>query len=250
MEYAIVLYFNKTAEDKINSLIYKIANETGNKYMVDNDIPPHITISLFKYDEEIDTIINIVENNISKLNKNKIGIASIGIFNPNVLFLSPMINDYLIELNKNISKIIKTNDNVLLDKNYIENQWIPHISLAVKLNKNELVNGIKTIIEYFEIFEIEANRIGLAECNPYKNIKYGEYNFNKLCKEGKPAHNRSVCASPLSRLGLRKNAVGLAPFVRFFSATFFVRWNCFAIPLSRTKTVAYSQNVICNFALN
>ncbi len=57
------------------------------------------------------------------------------------------------------------------------------------------------------------------------------------------AYNRSVCASPLSRLGLRKNAVGLAPFVRFFSATFFVRWNCFAIPLSRTKNVAYSRNV-------
>jgi hypothetical protein len=32
------------------------------------------------------------------------------------------------------------------------------------------------------------------------------------------------------RLGLRKNAGGLAPFVRFFSATFFVRWNCFVIP--------------------
>jgi hypothetical protein len=39
----------------------------------------------------------------------------------------------------------------------------------------------------------------------------------------------------LRRLGLRKNAVGLVPFMRFFPATFFVRWNCFAIPLSRTK---------------
>jgi hypothetical protein len=48
----------------------------------------------------------------------------------------------------------------------------------------------------------------------------------------------------LRRLGLRKNAVELAPFVRFFSATFFVRWNYFAIPLSRTKNVAYSQNVM------
>ena len=175
MKYAIVLYFNKTMEEKIKSLIYKIANETGNKYMVDNDIPPHITISLFKYDEEIDTIINIIENNISKFNKNKIIIASIGIFNPNVLFLSPIMNDYLIESNKNISKIIKTNNNnVLFDKYYMENQWIPHISLAVKLNKNELVNGIKTIMEYFEVIEIEVNRIGLAECNPYKNIKIWE----------------------------------------------------------------------------
>ena len=174
MKYAIVLYFNKAMEDKINSFIYKIANETGNKYMVDNNIPPHITISLFKYDEEIDTIINIVENNISKFIKNKIGIASIGIFNPNVLFLSPMMNDYLIGSNKNINKIIKINDNVLLDKNYVGNQWIPHISLAVKLNKEELVDGIRTLTEYFEELEIETNRIGLVECNPYMNIKIWE----------------------------------------------------------------------------
>jgi 2'-5' RNA ligase len=171
MEYAVVLCFNKTVEDKINSLIHQIANETGNKYMVDNNIPPHVTISLFKYDEDIDTIIKIVENNISKFNKNKIGIASIGIFNPNVLFLSPIMNDYLIESNKNISKIIKTNDKVLLDKNYVGNQWIPHISLAVKLNKEELVNGFKILMEYFEVLEIETNRIGLVKCNPYKNIK-------------------------------------------------------------------------------
>jgi hypothetical protein len=36
------------------------------------------------------------------------------------------------------------------------------------------------------------------------------------------AHNRSVYASPpVGRLGLRKTTVGLTPFVRFFSATFF-----------------------------
>ncbi|GBU27450.1 hypothetical protein R84B8_00982 [Treponema sp. R8-4-B8] len=171
MEYAVVFYFNKTTEEKINSLILKIANETGNRYMVDNNIPPHITISLFKYDETVDTIINIVENNISTFNRNNIKIASIGMFNPNVLFLLPIMNDYLIESNKKISKIIKTNDKILLDKNYIENQWIPHISLGVKLNKNELINGIKILVEYFEV---ETNKIGLVKCNPYRNIKMWE----------------------------------------------------------------------------
>jgi hypothetical protein len=39
------------------------------------------------------------------------------------------------------------------------------------------------------------------------------------------------------RLGLRKNAVGLAPFVRFFSATFFVRWNCEAIPAHKKRRI-------------
>jgi hypothetical protein len=54
----------------------------------------------------------------------------------------------------------------------------------------------------------------------------------------------------LRRLGLRKNAVGLAPFVHFYYATFFVRWNCFAIPLSRTKNVADSRTVLCHYSQN
>ena len=171
MEYAIVLYFDEKKEETINSLIKKIANKNGNNYMVDNKIPPHITISLFQYNEKIDTVIEIIENNISFLHKNNITIASIGIFNPSVLFIVPVINDYLLELNKNINEILNTNDEIIFDKNYIENQWIPHISLGVKLNENELIIGVKTLVEDFKILDIEIDRVGFAECNPYKDIK-------------------------------------------------------------------------------
>ena len=173
MEYAIALYFDEKTEEIINSLIKKITNKTGNKYMVDNKIPPHITISLFQYNEKIDTVIEIIENNISFFRRNNIIIASIGIFNPSVLFIVPVINDYLLELNKNINEIININDKILLDKNYIKNQWIPHISLGVKLNENELIIGVKTLVEDFKILDIdiEIDRVGFAECNPYKDIK-------------------------------------------------------------------------------
>ena len=171
MGYAIVLYFNEKTEEIINSLIKNIANKTGNKYMVDNKIPPHITISLFHYDGEIDTVMEIIENNISFFHKNNITTASIGIFNPSVLFIAPVINDYLLELNKRINEIININNKILLDKNYMENQWIPHISLGVKLNENELINGVKELAENFKILDIGIDRVGLAKCNPYKDIK-------------------------------------------------------------------------------
>ena len=38
-----------------------------------------------------------------------------------------------------------------------------------------------------------------------------------------------------SGLGLHKNVFGLRPLHVFVPPHFFVRWNCFAIPLSRTK---------------
>jgi 2'-5' RNA ligase len=171
MEYAITLYFDEKTEEIINSLIKKIANKTGNKYMVDNKIPPHITISLFQYNGKIDTVMGIIENNISLFNRKNIVIASIGIFNPSVLFIAPVINDYLIELNRKVNEIININDEILLDRNYIKNQWIPHISLGVKLNEKELINGVKTLVKNFKILDIGIDRVGFAKCNPYKDIK-------------------------------------------------------------------------------
>ena len=171
MEYAVVFYFDRIMKEKINLLIEKIASETENRYMVVNKIPPHITISLFQYDEDIDTIIRSIENNISAFNKDKIILASIGVFNPSVLFLAPVVNNYLVESNKKINEIIRANDKIKLDKNYIENQWIPHISLGVRLNENELIKGVKALTKYFEVSEIKIEKIGLAECNPYRDIK-------------------------------------------------------------------------------
>ena len=171
MEYAVVFYFDEIIEEKINLLIEKTASETENKYMVVNKIPPHITISLFQYDEDIDTIMRIIDNNISTFNKDKIILASIGVFNQSVLFLAPVVNNYLVESNKKINEIIRANDKIKLDKNYIENQWIPHISLGVRLNENELIKGVKALTKYFEVSEIKIEKIGLAECNPYRDIK-------------------------------------------------------------------------------
>ena len=169
-----MLYFDSITEQKINTLILKTADETGNKYMVDNKIPPHITISLFQYDEAIDTIIGTIENNITIFNRGNVKIAPIGIFNPNVLFLMPIVNDYLIESNKKITKIINAKNKISFDKNYLENQWVPHISLGVKLNEDELINGVRMLVKNFEALDTKTNRIGLAKCNPYKDIKIWE----------------------------------------------------------------------------
>jgi hypothetical protein len=50
----------------------------------------------------------------------------------------------------------------------------------------------------------------------------------------------------LRRLGLRKTAAGLTPFVQFFSATFLRLLERFAFLYRNRKNVAYSRNVMCN----
>ena len=104
MDYAVILLFNNVSEENINSIILNISKETRNNYMVENNIPPHLSISLFEYNESVDKIIKIIEVNKNKFKKDLIKIASFGVFNPNVLFLSPVFDNNLSNSNKILLK--------------------------------------------------------------------------------------------------------------------------------------------------
>jgi 2'-5' RNA ligase len=171
MDYGIILCFDKNSEENINDLIKKIAQNNGNTYMLENNILPHLCISLFEYNDAIHSIIELLDKNISNIKSQDIYLDSVGIFNPNVLFLSPVINSYILESNKYINKLLENNGVSKFDKYYIENQWVPHISLGVKLTKKELLDGINVIINNFQNMSIKINKMALAECNPYKEIK-------------------------------------------------------------------------------
>jgi hypothetical protein len=51
-----------------------------------------------------------------------------------------------------------------------------------------------------------------------------------LIQEAKPAHNRSVTASPLKRLGLRKTPVGLSALCGVFSPPHLGQGPCYRKP--------------------
>jgi 2'-5' RNA ligase len=74
----------------------------------------------------------------------------------------PVVNEYLLELNNTINNLLESINIKEFDKNYTENQWIPHVSLGVKLSKDELKNGINTAINNFENINVKTNRITFA----------------------------------------------------------------------------------------
>lgn len=45
MDYAVVLYFDKESETKMQAMIDKVAEKTGCDYMKRVGIPPHVTVS-------------------------------------------------------------------------------------------------------------------------------------------------------------------------------------------------------------
>ena len=84
MDYAVVFYFDNLTVIKIQDLINKVANQCGNEYMIETKIPPHITISAVKSNDE-ELLISEMEKQIGNIMCGDIFWASIGIFNPNVI---------------------------------------------------------------------------------------------------------------------------------------------------------------------
>jgi hypothetical protein len=62
-------------------------------------------------------------------------------------------------------------------------------------------------------------------------------------KYGGTSPNRTVYAAPLKRLGFRKYAVGLAPFVRIFSSTFLRLLEHFVF-LYRNRKTSYTAETL------
>ena len=173
MDYAITLYFNKTAEEKINDLINEIAKNNGNKYMVENSIKPHLTISLFEYNGDINSIIELLDKNIPKIDFNvgNLLLSSIGIFVPGVLYIAPVVSKCLLELNEKINKLLKDNIDIKLNEYYAGGQWVPHIALGVKLSKDEIIKGINVLLDNFQNINADIKKTALEECEPLKKIK-------------------------------------------------------------------------------
>lgn len=92
-------------------------------------------------------------------------------FQPNVIFLAPVLNDYLSDickiLNETLLKVAEIGDN----GNYLPNKWVPHTAIATALTSEQLKKAFDIIIKKFSAMDGKTNRILVAQCKPYKVIK-------------------------------------------------------------------------------
>ena len=94
--YLISLCFDKRTEKQIQSYINDVAMECGNAFMVDNHVPPHVTISAFETLHE-EVVVNALHHVLKKVTKNKIEWVTVGTF-PTVIFIQAVLNEYLHKL--------------------------------------------------------------------------------------------------------------------------------------------------------
>lgn len=177
--YLISLYFDDKATGKLQGFINKAAAKSGNSFMIDGQVPPHITIASFQTDKE-DKIVEILDKRIKCAENGMITWASIGVFKSSVLFLAPVLNEYLHNLCISINESISSVENVSISKYYLPFQWMPHTTIAKKLNDEELFAAFQELNKNFSIFSGMVTKIALSRTNPYEDIIVWELNSSKI----------------------------------------------------------------------
>lgn len=167
--YLVSLYFDDVTVKRLESHIKGIAKATGNEYMVKYSVPPHMTVAAVQNADE-DVLVRIMAEAAGNFKSGEINIVSVGAFLPGVLYAMPVLNEYLHNLCSRINDSLSDVEGISLDKKYQPFSWVPHITLAKKLDNSQLLKGIEVLQNEFGAFKGKVVRLGLARTNPYEEI--------------------------------------------------------------------------------
>ena len=171
--YLVSIYFDDKASKTIQGLINKAAYKSGNNFMIDGNVPPHITIASFQTQEER-KVIELLNEKIKVIESGMIAFASIGVFKSSVIYLAPVLNDYLHNLSVIINEAVSSLENISISRYYRPFQWIPHATIGKKLTSEQLLSAFQECVKEFSIFNGTVKRIALSKTNPYEDIAVWE----------------------------------------------------------------------------
>lgn len=168
--YLISVYFDEQTDKKIRSLINHVAEKTGNRFMLDNHVPPHITVAAIETRHE-EEAIETLDKIVPKLEKGTLQWVSVGAFFSQVIFLQPVLNEYLhnllVELSDNLSEVPDT----IISPYYQPFSWLPHCTIAKQLSKEQMNEAYQVLQNKFTPFKGQVVKIGIAKTNPHRDIK-------------------------------------------------------------------------------
>lgn len=172
--YLVSIYFDEKTNKKIQRYINQVAENTGNRFMIEGNVPPHITISAFETQDE-KAAIDALERVVDRLQQGSITWASVGQFFPYVIFLAPVLNEYLHEMSQRVYAGLSALDGVKVSPYYRPFQWLPHATIGKTLSEEQMKEAFDVLQKSFGMFEGEVVNIGLAKPNPHRDIKIWEF---------------------------------------------------------------------------
>ncbi len=169
MKYLVSLYFDDKTNQLISKYIANVAAATGNDYMLSHKVPPHITVSSFET-ENVEAVLPKLQECMDNLAKGEVQWIGTGAFMNSVLYLSPVLNQYLQSVMEVIYAVVSADEGVKASKYYQPFQWLPHTTIGKKMDAGQLVKAFEAVQLDFKVITGQVVKIGLAKASPYEEI--------------------------------------------------------------------------------
>ena len=128
--YAVSLHFGQEVNEVIYSAMNKIADQTGNRFMIENKVPPHITIGAFHAARDDEgKLLQLVEDFARGQQAASVQFCEVGNFNNKVLFLRPEKNSFLTTINAELHDLLLPVFSKAENGYYLPDIWFPHTTL-------------------------------------------------------------------------------------------------------------------------
>ena len=166
--YLISIYFDRQTNKILQRYIDKIADRTDNHFMIDNHVPPHMTIASIEA-RNIDVLKPAFAALNGKLYSGSMRIVSVGQLFPYVMYAMPVLNQNLFKLSWEVYNAFCDIPETTMSEYYKPFSWLPHITLGKTLDKVQMQKAFQAMQESFIPFTAQFEEIGLAKVNPHED---------------------------------------------------------------------------------
>ena len=149
--------------------INKIAVRTGNSFMTDNRVPPHMTISSVEA-RGVEVLLPAFSSLEGKFQSGEISFASVGQLLPYVMYATPVMNKYLLDLSEQVYGVYKNIPETTVSRYYQPLSWLPHVTLGKTLDREQMRRAFEVMQESFSPFSARITEMGLAKVNPHEDV--------------------------------------------------------------------------------
>ena len=171
--YLISVYFDEKSNKILNGYINKIAEVTGNWFMTEHNVPPHMTISSIEA-RNVEALLPTFDKIKRGLPAGEVKIVSIGQILPYVMYGTVVVNEYLQSLSKVVYDAYKDIPETTISRFYQPWSWLPHVTLGKTLNKEQMQKAFCVMQESFSPFTAKITKIGIAKVNPHEDVDVWE----------------------------------------------------------------------------
>ena len=168
--YLVSIYFDEKTNEKINQYIEQAAEGTGNTFMIEGNVPPHITVGAFESKASEEELVNILQPVVEGMQTEVVQLVSIGTFQTSSIFISAVYSEYLHEMCKSVCEAFGNVENTLVRKNYQPFNWLPHVTIGKTLSREQQLSAFEVLQQNFRVMEAKVVRVGLSKTNPYMDI--------------------------------------------------------------------------------